>query len=283
MGKLSRALQKAAEERKHTGPPARPQRTQALRQPLPFAIVPRSQENGATPDPRLVCLTGECPEVAEQVRLLRTNLLAVSAERPPQVIAIASATRVEGKSIVAGNLAVALGEIDRSRILLIDGDLNGPAQHDVFAIKRERVLNDVLSDQLDLEGSIYATAAENVHLMPARSSAKDHVTSISQDRCRQLIEKVRPLYDFVVIDTAPIMASAAASMLAGAADGTLIVIRMNKTSRHTVRRALAELDKTRAHVLGCVLTFSEHFIPDALYRFVGTTTNLYYREYGKRE
>lgn len=282
MGKLSRALQKAAEERTHTRPLARPQPTQTARPPLPFAIVPQSQENGRTPDPHLVCLTGECPEVAEQIRSLRTKLLAVSAQSPPQVIAITSATRVEGKSIVAANVAVALGEMAGSRILLIDGDLNGPAQQDIFAIERQRVLNDVFSDQLDLPGSIYATAAENVHLMPARSCAEEEVTSVSQERCKQLIEKVRRLYDFVIIDTAPIMASAATGMLAGAADGTLIVIRMNKTSRHTVRRALEELHRTGAQVLGCILTFSQHFIPDALYRFVGTTTNLYYRGYGKR-
>jgi len=283
MGKLSRALQKAAQERKALDqPPDSKALEPEARQALPFDVVPYQARNGRKPDAHLVCLTGENPDAAAQVRQLRNKLLARPVASSCQVLAISSATRAEGKSVTAGNLAIALAEIENSRVLLIDGDLSGPCQHRLFGVKRRQVLTDVLADNFEIKGRVYGTPAQNVHLMPAKGLPDGGATLVSRAGWKELLARVRPFYDFVVVDTAPVMASPAAAILASGSDAVIMTIRINKTSRHTVMRALDDLEKVGADIVGCVLTFAKHHIPDSVYRFVGTTKDHYYSNYRER-
>jgi receptor protein-tyrosine kinase len=227
-------------------------------------------------------------EAASQIRAVRARLLAMPGA--PRVIVITSATREEGKSTMAMNLAVALGEVDPGRIVLVDGDVHAPKVPALAGIDAISGLDDILRDGLDLNDNVYETSVPRVDIIPARSDeiADDRNGPPDQQgllarHCAPLFAKLRTLYSFVIVDTPPVLASPEACMFGRHSDGVILIARLEKTSREAVKRAADELTKSGATVIGCVLTDRKHHVPDFIYRmFFGRTSGYYYYHYRRK-
>ena len=299
-GKLSRALSKAGTGERlgwtpETSAPAIPKMTgSATATVAPAASAAPAMPSGAStaaaprrvagkwsiPDASLQVFHQRESQFSSQIRGLRGKVLAMNHGRPPRVIMVTSGSRTEGKTTVSLNLAAALCEVDPGRVLVVDGDFLGPAVHVVAGVQPESGLNDVLANDLKLDGHIHETAIPNLDILPARAvTSGDGIESSLHQRAAQLVASLRRHYSFVIIDTPPVLASSHATALAKISDGVVIVAKMECTPRHVVQRAAADITHVGGKIIGCVLTHHKHHVPNSVYRMFGNSPN-YYGRYG---
>jgi len=261
--------------------------TQQLQRPRPADVagIRRVAAGDSLVSTCVVTVHDRAGEAASQIRAVRGRLLAMKTKdgRPRRVITVTSATREEGKSTVALNLAVALGEVDPGRIMLVDGDVHAPSLHVLANIHASTGLNDILQDGLDLNDNVYETSVPRVDIIPARPvETTDGHQGLLAAHCTALFAKLRTFYSFVIVDTPPVLASSEACMFGRHSDGVLLIARLEKTSREVVKRAAQEVKESGGEVIGCILTDRRHHVPSFIYRFFGTPPDQYYYYRRKR-
>lgn len=268
MGKLHEALKKAEHDRpRGPGSPAAPASA-----PSSAAAPGAAQADGSAPqpiyvpaamrgdvDPHLVQVADPRSEAAEQYRALRTNLLAVAQASAWKAFVVTSAVAGEGKSVTAGNLACALAEQSDKKVVLIDADLRHPSQHTLFSVDNQRGLSDYLAGGSMLEMAIQRSRLSNLWILPAGRTPANPAELLAGKRLDDVLARLRRDYDYLVIDTPPVLDATDAATISPRADGALLVVRMRSTQRDDAKQALELLRKARVNVLGTVLTA----LPDA--------------------
>jgi capsular exopolysaccharide synthesis family protein len=204
-------------------------------------------------DPHLVTLTSPGSFAAEQYQGLRLTIERLQRERTLQVIAVTSPAAGEGKTLTAINLAGALARgADDARVLLIDADLRRPAVAQLLAIDRSaQGLTEVIENpSTTLDGVTHTLKPYNLSIVPAglRKGAVHQI--LRSPRLEGLLAEVRQRYDFVVLDTPPLLAVFDSALLANAVDGVLVVVAADQTPRKLLGEALNLLDPSK--VLGIV-------------------------------
>jgi len=202
------------------------------------------------------------PEL-EQFRGLRTQILQARAETPMKSILVSSGNPSEGKSFIVSNLAVALTRGSANNILLIDGDLRRPTQHTLFGTPNEIGLSEYFSGAANakdvLQRAITAGPGQtrrkfdlpNLTLITAGKCGSSSSELVNIPRMEQLIAEVSPLFDWILIDSPPVLAVTDAVDLATCADAVLLVARGEKTTYSVAQRAQAAFASSR--ILGFVL------------------------------
>jgi capsular exopolysaccharide synthesis family protein len=171
----------------------------------------------------------------------------------PKVILVTSAVPGEGKTFFASSLALSLANANQ-RCLLLDCDLRKPSVAHAFDLNRRRGEFDVIDGPISPLGQTLGDRVSGLHFVPAVKPAPDPRTVIESASFAKYIDKVRGLYDVVIIDAPPVYPVADALHLSLIADGTLFVVRWDKTPRSVVRSALNTLHAAGGQVLGAVLT-----------------------------
>lgn len=186
---------------------------------------------------------------AEAILMLRTSVLYAAPS--VRTLSIASAQPLEGKSIVLANLAIAMA-LHGAKVLLVDGDIRRPSQHRIFNLPNQTGLTSLLRQTAPLEECFRPTAVERLYLMPAGPA----VPNPSELVAMMLAQAVTPLaseFDYVLVDSPPLLGFADAVSIATAVEATVLVARAGKTQRELVRAALQPLKRVRARVVGLVL------------------------------
>ncbi len=222
---------------------------------LPSEVVgqiPRSRlrpPNGV----RGLLATDAQPAFAESFRNLRSLLLFMSAGQnsQPKVILITSAIPKEGKTTVAANLASSLA-LSGSRVLLIDADLRRGSVHQIFDVPLKPGLVEVLSHEVPPAEAIVPTAQPSLFVLPAGESARSNSDAFLRNRVDLLLRDLAGQYGYIVINSAPVLATDNAACLAPSTDGVLMVVRASYTSARMAREALDRLRKRKVRVLGMV-------------------------------
>lgn len=222
-------------------------------------------------DKHLVSLTAPGSFAAEQYQGLRLTVERLGRARNAQVIAVTSPGAGEGKTLTAINLAAALARGSEARVLLIDADLRRPA------IGRQLGITDAvqgladLITQNDLGIDSVAKTIEPYSLSVITSgAARDSVHKILRSpRLDKMLQDARQQYDFIVIDTPPLLPVFDSALLARAVDGVLIVVAAHHTPRKLLGEALNLLDASK--VLGIVFNRDDR----PLFGYY----DAYYREY----
>ena len=198
-------------------------------------------------------LPGAWSRLAEAYRALRTTILLSRAGTPPQVILISSAKPSEGKTSIT-TLESIVFALNGSRVLLIDSDLRRPSVHLRFRIANKIGLTSVLTGKSILEEAIVpVTALPNLHILPAGPIAPMPAELLGSMQMQQLVESLRSRYDFILIDTPPVLTVTDAAVLVSVSDGVVLVLRYAQASRNVVARASEILLRSGAHLLGVVL------------------------------
>ena len=198
-------------------------------------------------------LPGAWSRLAEAYRSLRTTILLSRAGTPPQVILISSAKPSEGKTSIT-TLESIVFALNGSRVLLIDSDLRRPSVHLRFRIANKIGLTSVLTGKSILEEAIVPVPAlPNLHLLPAGPIAPMPAELLGSLQMQRLVESLRSKYDFILIDTPPVLTVTDAAVLVSVSDGVVLVLRYAQASRNVVARASEILLRSGAHLLGVVL------------------------------
>jgi capsular exopolysaccharide synthesis family protein len=189
--------------------------------------------------------------VSEAYRSLRTALLLSSA-RELKVVAVTSAVASEGKSATATNLAVVMAQLGR-RVLIIDADLRKPRLHEVFQISNRTGLVSYLTGGADFESIVGRTPVPQLFVMPSGPIPPNPSELLASDRMSELVKAARGRFDFVVIDTPPLLPVTDASLVGDLVDGMTICMRAGKVTREEARTCLDRLKMAGVKVLGVVL------------------------------
>ncbi|MEG1255947.1 CpsD/CapB family tyrosine-protein kinase [Clostridium sp.] len=189
--------------------------------------------------------------VAESYRTLRTNLQYSSFDGDYKVIVITSSNPSEGKSTVAGNLALSLAKGDK-KVILIDCDLRKPALHKRFKLSNVTGLSDIIlaKERSVVVGQRYN---ENLIVITVGTIPPNPSEMLGSKYMANLIEALKKLYDYVILDTPPIQLVTDAQVLSAKADGTILVIRAEETKKSSVHNAIDLLRKVNANIIGIVL------------------------------
>jgi succinoglycan biosynthesis transport protein ExoP len=190
---------------------------------------------------------------AEEYRVLRTNIHFATMNHPAKVLLVTSANPLEGRSTIAANLAVVMAKGGRLAVL-VDADLRRPSLDRHFGISNDEGLTTLLLDEgRDLQGFPRQTGAENLALIPSGPLPPNPTDLLASSRMVHLLERIKKVADIVILDGPPLHAFADASILAGQADATLLVIEAGKTRTQTVRSSLDALQQAKVKAIGAVI------------------------------
>jgi succinoglycan biosynthesis transport protein ExoP len=225
-----------------------------------LAIIPRARRTSAdqagtltTAQRNIGILTQPKSQFAESFRSLRTSLLLSTAGHPPKIIVLTSATPSEGKTTAASNLAAILAQRD-TRVLLIDGDLRRPNIHHRFGLNGKIGLTTVLTGATKLEGTVQSVPEiPNLDILPSGPVPPFPTEMLSSGAMEAILKRCAEIYDYVVIDSPPILSVTDGVILARQADAVVLVVRHGKSSKHVVRRARDILLRSGAGITGIVL------------------------------
>jgi capsular exopolysaccharide synthesis family protein len=210
-----------------------------------------------TPDPNLIVFGAGTPFVpgAEQFRTLRSRLYRMRETQPLQTILISSAIPAEGKTVVSSNLAYALVRQQGCRVLLVDADLRSPRVHTLLGTPAAPGLADYLQNTATEFQITQRSGEEGFCFIPAGNHVTHPSELISSDRMKQFLDRVKPAFDWIIIDSPPALPVADASVLGGLVDGVLLVVRAGSTPSEASVKACKELRDS--HILGVVLNSAE--------------------------
>lgn len=200
-------------------------------------------------------VTDSDPEgsAAEAYRVLRTNL-AFSTSREEQLnsLVFTSPGPAEGKSTTAANLSTVLAARG-DRTLLVDADLRRGELHDAFDVMRSPGLSDLLVGELDAREAIRPEVRTGLDFLPAGQRPPNPSELLGSQAMADLLATWRDEYQWVLIDAPPVLAVADAAVLAALADGSVLILRAGETDRRAGWRAIQQLKRVDARVVGAVL------------------------------
>jgi polysaccharide biosynthesis transport protein len=223
-----------------------PQELRALN--LAFlGMVPKIDNSGPT------LLNDAVPAAfGEAIRAVRTNVLFSSADEGVRTVVVTSAGPGEGKSLFSSNLSVSLAQAGQ-RVLHIDADMRRPRVHDIFDVSQEPGLSNLLVGDCKPSEAVRKTGITNLCVLPAGMIPPNPAELLGSKRCVEYLATLGEHFDWVVIDSPPVLAVADASVLANAASGVIFVIGADQTTRSTAKAAVEQLGAVQAHVIGAVL------------------------------
>jgi capsular exopolysaccharide synthesis family protein len=203
----------------------------------------------------------------ESISGIRTMLLYEASQRPLRVVMVTSAGPLEGKTTLASHLAVSIAAAGR-RTLLIDADLRRPVLHRIFETDLVPGLSEALRGERILAETICPTPSPSLWLCPAGEFNGLVPELLAQNQLAALLEPLRAQYDFIVIDSSPILPVNDALQIGQHVDAVLLSIRPDQSREPLVRDALDRLRALHIPVLGTVLNGSKTVIDQAHYRYL---------------
>jgi capsular exopolysaccharide synthesis family protein len=210
------------------------------------------KKSGESSPRELVMATDQLSIVAESYRTIRTALLASRAESPPRSIVLTSPCPDEGKTITTLNLGMSLAQSGK-RVVVIDADLRKGRCHRLINVAHNIGLVDVITGQHHLHGCIQNTGMRNLCLLTRGTLPPNPGDLLTSQRMRDVVRELSNSFDFVLIDSPPIIAVSDAAMLSTFVDGVLLVFHGNKTTKHAARLATEQLESLRAPIIGVIL------------------------------
>jgi capsular exopolysaccharide synthesis family protein len=226
------------------------------------------------PDPTtMLFLNGdEGARGTEEFRTLRSRLYHLREKMPLKKLLVTSALPKEGKSFTSANLAQVMVRQHGRRALLIDADLRAPRLHEMLGTTSDPGLSDYLKGNNDEFSIMQRGPLENLFFIPSGTGAADPAELVGNGRLKLLLQRVEPLFDWIIIDSPPAVPVSDASVLAKACDGVLMVVRSNATPFDIARKARLEFPDQA--LVGVVLNGThEESLPYARY---------YYESYQKK-
>ena len=221
--------------------------TRRLKLPL-LGLVP------AVPGKDGPLLTGAVPhDFGEAFRSLRTSLVFTSGSESARVIGVTSTQPLEGKTTIACNLAAALA-LGGARVLLIDADMRRPGLHRAMSLQNAVGLSHLLVGQARVRDAVQRTSEPNLFVITAGRTPPNPSELLSAERMKAFLQNLQSgPFDWVILDTPPVLAVTDAVILASAVSGVVFVIGSEMTRRVHAERALETLRTSRPNVVGAVL------------------------------
>ena len=220
---------------------------------LPFlgmipAVAPGPGANAARP----AALRYPEGPVAEAYRVVRTTLLFSSAAEGGRALIVTSTNPGEGKTTTTANLAVSLAA-NGAKVLVVDADLRRPTLHQHFAISKTPGLSDVIVGKRQISEAIQPARGKTLHVLPCGYIPPNPAELLGSTVMRDIVRALKTRYDWVLIDTPPVLAMADTPVLCPFVDGVILVVASEASHRPAIQRAMDQLAGVGGTVIGAVL------------------------------
>ena len=188
---------------------------------------------------------------AETYKVLRTNIEYSSYDRDLQVLVVTSTQPKEGKSTTAGNLALSLAQDDK-KVILVDCDLRRPSVHKKFFLSNTLGVTEVILGKKNIE-EVVQKYNSNLDILTSGKIPPNPSEMLGSEQMTKFLMDLRDIYDYVILDTAPILAVTDSQILSTKADGVIFIVMAGKAKKDEILQAKSQLDKVKAPIIGSVL------------------------------
>lgn len=261
MGKLTEALRKAADERL--------ERIEKINKIKTHDRLVIKKMGDSKVDPRLITYFDPKSPISEQYKILRTNVLSLSKLKTNKVIVITSAISMEGKTVTTLNLAMTIAQsAQQPKVLVIDADMRRGRVARYLGVEQNAGLSDILQGKASLEDAVFKIDVENLNFIASGPVPENPAELLDSQNMKNLLSDLKRQFDYIIIDTPPIIAVTDSGILGAQVDGVIMVIQAGRTQRGIIKRAAELLHQCHAKVLGHVLTNIEYHLPQYIYRYL---------------
>ncbi len=257
MGKITEALKKVSDERI-----ARIQKKPEIQ------YVVKRIENTKI-DEHVVSFHDPSSPVGEQYKILRTNILSLKNTKNYKTFLITSSVNGEGKTITSINLAMAMAhDLNNKSILLIDADMRKGKVGKYLGINSTPGLSNVLSNGMEADTALFNTGVENLSILLSGNVPKNPAELLGSKKAQNLIASLKNKFDYIFIDSPPVMPLTDACVLGPMVDAVILVIQAGRTQRNIIKHTEHRLHQAGANTVGAIVTNVEYHLPQYLYRYV---------------
>ena len=222
----------------------------------PLGLVPQytnADNNEALQKVEYITHSDGRSPISEAYRSIRTFLLLSTGGKPPRVMTVTSPARDEGKTTTAINTAISLTKSD-VKVLVIDADMRKPRLHHIFDLDNTVGLSAFLSGNVEFgDGLIKESDIQNLDIITSGPIPPNPAELLSSYRFSELINSLYPLYNFIIIDTPPVMGISDPLIVSSQTDGVIMVVKSGKTPKEAAQEARRMLEGVNAKILGVVL------------------------------
>jgi capsular exopolysaccharide synthesis family protein len=209
-------------------------------------------EGNRYPD-KLIAVHHPLSPIVEAYRVLRTNLQFSSVDKSLRTLMVTSPAPTEGKSVTLANLAVVMAQ-SGLRVIIADTDMRRPVQHRIFSLSNSHGVSDaILHPNPGAAEHLLETGVGNLWLLPSGHIPPNPAELLGSGRMAAVIEELKGYADVVLFDAPPTLVVADAVILGSKVDGVLMVTDAGSTRRHAATKAVEELRRVKANLLGVVL------------------------------
>ncbi len=203
------------------------------------------------PDAHLIDATRPHEAPSEEFRTLRTRLNHLQGLQPIHTIVVTSPSPAEGKSMGAVNLALAESHLADNHTILCDFDFRRPIVHNLFQVDRSPGITDYLLGKATIEQVVKKIAGTNLSILPAGEAVINPLELLNLPKVKDLLTNLQKVFNWVVLDTPPLLFAADANLLSTMSDGTVLVVRLGVTTVDSITRAIQSLCEN--NILGTVV------------------------------
>lgn len=214
------------------------------------------------------------PDLKNSISTLYANIRFAAGSKPLKSIVITSVGMDEGKSTIASNLAVAIVQAGQSCVL-VDADLRKHTLSNMLDVHPQYGLYSILSGKCSIYDGISQTHFNNLFFVDCEPNIPNPADIIGSDRFASLINYLNNNFDYVILDTPPLISFVDGALASAMADGTILVVREGKTKKADIKNAVTQLQQANATIIGTVLSFSSDTTESDYYY-------TYYNKEGKR-
>jgi capsular exopolysaccharide synthesis family protein len=191
--------------------------------------------------------------ISENYRQIRTEILSLlPKDANLKAIVITSAEPQAGKTMTSANIAITMSQSGH-KVMFVDADLRKPQLHKVFNLERQGGLSEYLTGRADLNSIIKEVGIENLKVVTSGKSVHNPAELIGSKKMEDFIAEAKGVFDFIILDSPPVISVTDAVILSGMADASIQVVRSGKILVPAARNAKEKLANTKAKFLGVVL------------------------------
>ncbi len=201
---------------------------------------------------KLVTVVDPQSVITEAYRTLRTNIQFMAKEKRVQSILVTNSGPGKGQPSTIANLAIVIAHTGR-RVLLIDADMRNPNLHLFFRHPNQKGLSNILAMGEKVEDTVQQTFVDGLYMIPSGPTCQNPAELLSSERMGELMDECKRMFDYVIIDSPPVVPVTDAQVLSTQVDGVILVIHAGRTNKATAVKAKQLLEKVHARVLGVVL------------------------------
>lgn len=202
---------------------------------------------------KMITVTDPTSVDTEQFNTIRTNIKFSNVDKDYKTLMVTSSNISEGKSTVSANIATTFAK-QGLHTLLVDSDLRRPTVDATFGIDNPQGLSNYLSEcNFDINSIIYKTSVKNLYVMPSGPIPPNPSELIGSKRMAELIKKLSDQLDLVIFDAPPVLSVTDAQIVSTNVDGTILVVRANKTEKAAVKEAVRLIKQVGGHIIGTIL------------------------------